>query len=62
MCVLYVVSKDKKARCRTVKAQKQVRMKYRLQENTKKKNPGGGEIFRTRPDWPWGPHNLLYDG
>jgi hypothetical protein len=18
-------------------------------------NPGGGKIFRTRPDWPWGP-------
>jgi hypothetical protein len=25
-------------------------------------NPGGGEIFRTRPDLPWGPPNLLYDG
>jgi len=22
-------------------------------------NPGGGEIFHTRPDWPWGPPNLL---
>ena len=22
----------------------------------------GGEIFRTRPDRPWGPHILLYDG
>ena len=22
----------------------------------------GGEIFRTRPDWPWGPLSLLYDG
>ena len=21
-----------------------------------------GEIFRTRPDWPWGPHSLLYNG
>jgi len=20
----------------------------------------GGEIFRTRPDWPWGPPSLLY--
>jgi hypothetical protein len=26
-----------------------------------KKNPGGGEIFRTRPDRPWGPPNLLYN-
>jgi hypothetical protein len=23
---------------------------------------GGGEIFRTRPDRPWGPSNLLYNG
>ena len=25
-------------------------------------NPGGGDIFRTRPDRPWGPPNLLYNG
>ena len=25
-------------------------------------NPGRGEIFRTRPDRPWGPPNLLYNG
>jgi len=24
--------------------------------------PVGGEIFRTRPDRPWGPPNLLYNG
>jgi hypothetical protein len=24
-------------------------------------NPGGGEIFRTRPDRPWVPPNLLYN-
>jgi hypothetical protein len=24
-------------------------------------NPGRGEIFRTRPDRPWGPPNLLYN-
>jgi len=23
---------------------------------------GGGEIFRTRPDRPWSPPNLLYNG
>ena len=23
-------------------------------------NPGGGEIFHTRPDRPWGPPSLLY--
>jgi hypothetical protein len=26
------------------------------------KNPGGGEIFRSRPDRPWGPPSLLYTG
>ena len=25
-------------------------------------NPGGGEIFRTRPDRLWGPASLLYNG
>jgi hypothetical protein len=25
-------------------------------------NPGGGEIFRTRPDWSRGPPSLLYNG
>jgi len=25
-------------------------------------NPGGSEIFRTRPDRPWGPPSLLYSG
>jgi hypothetical protein len=25
-------------------------------------NPGGGEIFRTRPDQPWRPPSLLYNG
>jgi hypothetical protein len=25
-------------------------------------NSGGGEIFRARPDMPWGPTSLLYNG
>jgi hypothetical protein len=25
-------------------------------------NPGGGEIFHSSPDRPWGPLNLLYNG
>ena len=25
-------------------------------------NPGGGDIFRTCPDRPWGPPSLLYNG
>jgi hypothetical protein len=24
-------------------------------------NPGKGEIFSTRPDWPWGLPSLLYN-
>jgi len=30
--------------------------------NVSKKNPGGGEIFRTSPARPWGPPSLLYNG
>ena len=25
-------------------------------------DPCGGEVFRTCPDWPWGPPSLLYNG
>jgi len=25
-------------------------------------NPGGSEIFRLHPYWPWGPPSLLYTG
>ena len=25
-------------------------------------NPGGGKIFRSRPDQPWGPPSLLHNG
>jgi len=25
-------------------------------------NPGGGEIFRTCPEWPLGPPSFLYNG
>ena len=35
--VLCVVSRDKMAKRRTIKTKKQVRMKYKVQENTKKK-------------------------
>jgi hypothetical protein len=33
-----------------------------MEEPRKKKNPGGGEIFRTRQNRPWGPPSLLYNG
>ena len=26
------------------------------------KSQWGGQIFRTCPDWPWGPPSLLYNG
>jgi hypothetical protein len=29
---------------------------------TRGSNTGGGEIFCTRPDRPWSPPNLLYNG
>ena len=45
MFVLCVVSKARKAKCRTVK--KQVRMKYKQNTRESKRNPGGGEIFRS---------------
>jgi hypothetical protein len=43
MLVLCLVSKDKRAKCRTVKTNTQVRMKFRVHENNnnKKKSPGG---------------------
>ena len=48
-----------KAKFRTIKTQKQVRIKDK--ERTKK-IPGGGDIFRTYPDQPRGPPSLLYNG
>jgi hypothetical protein len=37
---------------------------YRLTTGwtVRRPNPGGGEIFCTRPDRPWGPPSLLYNG
>jgi len=34
----------------------------RLATGWKGLNPGGGNIFRMRPDRPWGPLSLLYNG
>jgi hypothetical protein len=42
MFVLCVVSKDKKAKCRTMKIKTQVRIKYRVRENKKATVGGGG--------------------
>jgi hypothetical protein len=34
-------------------------MTYYTGWTVRRSNPGGGEIFRTRQDWPWGPPRLL---
>jgi hypothetical protein len=57
MFVSCVVSKRQRAKCRTMKTNKQLRMKYRVQGNTK--ISGGGEIFRTHPHRSWGPPRLV---
>jgi hypothetical protein len=36
--------------------------KENKRRNSEKNNPGGGEIFCTRPDRPWVPPSLLYIG
>ena len=43
MFVLCVVGKNKKTKCRTIKTKTQIRMKYRVQENTKK-SPAGDVV------------------
>jgi hypothetical protein len=35
---------------------------YGLDWTVRRSNPGGGEIFSTCPDRPWGPPSLLYNG
>ena len=47
-----------KAKYRTIKTKNEVRMKYRVQENTKKFR--WRRVFNTRPDRPWGPPDFLY--
>ena len=36
--------------------------RYVLEVQGSNPGGGGGEIFRTRPDRPWGPPRLLYSG
>jgi hypothetical protein len=57
LCVLY--SKGQKAKP-LQSAQRSTAQVQRGEE--KKKNPGWGEIFCTRPDLPWGPPSVLYSG
>ena len=66
MFVLCVVSKDKKANCRTIKTQKQARMKCRVQENTKKSRwrqdfprPCRPTVGPTQHTIQWVPYHLL---
>ena len=35
---------------------------YAVKCTVQGQNAGGGEIFRTRPDRPWGTRSLLYNG
>ena len=58
LCVLN--SKDKKAKARTVRTEETSTDKSTDTET--KKNPGGGDIFRTRPNRSWGPPSFLYNG
>jgi hypothetical protein len=37
-----------------------IAIRYGLEN--RESNPGGSEILRNRPDRPWGPPNLLYNG
>ena len=59
---VYVESKDKKVKCRTIKTRKQVRMKYKVQENTHKTFPVRGEIFSPLQARAGGPPRLLPGG
>ena len=40
----------------------QTRLTYLYYITVRGSNPGGGEIFRTRPDRPWGLQDLLHNG
>jgi hypothetical protein len=43
--VLCGVTKEKTAKCRTIKKNKEVRMKYKTEYKRIKKNPGRGKIM-----------------
>jgi hypothetical protein len=61
MFVLYVLNiKDKKAKPRTARTEETSTDKSTDTE-TKKKNPGGGDISRTRPNRSWGLPSFLYN-
>jgi hypothetical protein len=47
--------------CR-VQTMKALILKFVTDLTIRGSNPGEAEIFRTRPDWPWGPSSLLYNG
>jgi hypothetical protein len=55
---------EKSTSCSTIRYKRQLKVQYQNNEaqwtNEQKKNPGGGEIFSTCPDRPWGPSSLLY--
>ena len=57
MFVLCVVSKDRKTKYRRVKAQNQVRMKHRVQDNTKKIPPVAMSSVSSECCHVWGRHS-----
>jgi hypothetical protein len=57
--VLSVVSKEEREN--TGQSRQSNKNGWSTEDRTIKKNCDGGEIFRTRPDWPWGPHSLLHN-
>ena len=60
--VLGVVSKRHKAKRRTINTKKKVRMKYKTEYKIiLKRNPGGGETFRTNAVRPRGPPPHWYN-
>ena len=59
----YVTRKPGKGRPWVPLACRAVQVNYGLGSWTVRgSNSGGGEIFRTRPDQPWDPPSLIYNG
>jgi hypothetical protein len=59
MFVLRLLSKD---RSMGHKCHEERDKDLKVQHGSKEKNPGGGNIFCTPPERPWGPPRLLYNG
>ena len=58
-CVIFSIYKT---RCKTVARIARSLQRIATGRTVRESNPGGGEVFRTRPDRSWGPPSLLYNG